>query len=60
MDELTRHNTKTAAGVAPRAAHTWQRMQRRTVHRGMKNAIREPSWCRPYPMLLVEVASINK
>ncbi len=57
MDELTRHYTKTAAGVAPRAARTWQRMQRRAVHRGMKNVGREPSWCMPNSMLPVKKAS---
>ncbi len=27
-----------------RALHTWYRLQRCVVHRGIKNVVREPSW----------------
>ncbi len=40
---LLRLVTKNAA---PRAAHTWYRIQGCVIHRGIKAVGREPSWCR--------------
>ncbi len=37
--------TPKSTGLAPRVAHTRYRMQGCVVHRGIKNAGREPSWC---------------
>ncbi len=37
----------TTTTTAPRASHTWYRIQESAVRRGISIVGREPSWCRP-------------